>query len=190
MFERKETYHSHDFESSHSFSIRISVDEHTIIAWVLVPPEWACMDVFASHATNATWIAGSIECCSSRIEDLKLAFMSRAASGWDIFGVTRIIRVELREQKMSNETLQIWNSNFKCQCCYCMCPFLFCDTSELIAWTFISKLQFSPQCLRSPQYLQSTRAISHAPIFSTFKLCKFLLSPVCPSNPSAAPTSK
>jgi hypothetical protein len=53
--------------------------------------------MFASHATNATQITGSIKRCSSRIEDLKLAFMSRQASSWDIFRVAGFIQVELRE---------------------------------------------------------------------------------------------
>jgi hypothetical protein len=63
------------------------------------------MDMFMSHAPNATQITGSIKCCGSRVKDLKLAFMWRQASSWDIFRVAGIIRVELKEQKVSNEAL-------------------------------------------------------------------------------------
>jgi hypothetical protein len=59
--------------------------------------------MLTSHAANATQITGSIKRCGSRVEDLKLAFMSRQAGSWDIFGVAGIIWVELREQEVPNE---------------------------------------------------------------------------------------
>jgi hypothetical protein len=114
VLERKEAYDSRNFESSHALSVRISVDEHTVIARVLVSPEWTCTDMFPSHATSTTQIAGSKEGCGSRIEDLELAFMPRQATSWDICRIAGIILVKLSEQKVLNEASQIWNSNFVC----------------------------------------------------------------------------
>jgi hypothetical protein len=114
VIERKEAYNSCNFESSHALSVRISIDEHTVVAWVLISPEWTCTDMFLSHATSTTQIAGSKESCGSGIEDLELAFMPRQATSWDICGITGIISAELSEQEVSNEASQVWNSNFVC----------------------------------------------------------------------------
>jgi hypothetical protein len=128
--EREEAYDSRNFKSLHALSIQIGVNEHTVITRVLVPPEWTCMDMFPSHATDATWITGSKESSRSRIEDLEFAFIPRVATSWYIFRITVITLVALREHKISNEVSQIWNSNFICQCCHCFCLVWFC----MIQW--------------------------------------------------------
>jgi len=61
--------------------------------------------MFMSHAADATWITGSMEHRGSRIKDMKFAFMSRAATSWDVLRVAGIIGEELRKKKVSDKVL-------------------------------------------------------------------------------------
>jgi len=46
-----------------------------------------------------------MEHCGSRIKDMKFAFMSRAATSWDVLRVAGIIGEELRKKKVSDKAL-------------------------------------------------------------------------------------
>lgn len=102
-FERKKTLDPHNIETLHPFEVRIGGDENAIITGIHVSLEWTGMNLLMSHATHTAWITRGVEGRGGRIKDLELAFMSRATSSGDIFGVTGIIREELGEQEVPDK---------------------------------------------------------------------------------------
>jgi hypothetical protein len=112
--ERKKTFDSCDFKPSHPFKVWIDIDKHTIITGSNIPPEWTSSYLFMSHAANATGITWGIESRSCRIKDTKPAIMPRTASSGDILGAAGIVRVELREQKVTDKVSQVRYIDFIC----------------------------------------------------------------------------